>query len=139
MLIGKKISCCKKQKQQVREINRFKLLHAKWMSHGFEMYRVGNITNNYVIYLYGDRWYLTYSGDHFEIHLKYKEIFESLWHVMELIVISQLYFRKKLTFKKKKKKLTEKEVKTVVTTGKAVRRGKTGWRWSKVTSLLTMR
>ena len=38
----------------MREIKRYKRPVAKQMSHGYKMYSVGNIANNYVISLYGD-------------------------------------------------------------------------------------
>ena len=39
----------------MRETKRHKLSVTKHMSHRNEMYSVGNIVNNYVISLYGDR------------------------------------------------------------------------------------
>ena len=38
------------------EIKRYKLSVTKQMSHGGEMYSVGNIVNNNIILLYGDRY-----------------------------------------------------------------------------------
>ena len=38
------------------EIKRYKLSVRKQMSHGGEMYSVGNIVNNNIILLYGDRY-----------------------------------------------------------------------------------
>ena len=37
------------------EIKRYKLPVAKYVSHRYEMYSGGNLGNNYVISLYGDR------------------------------------------------------------------------------------
>ena len=39
----------------MRKIKRYKFSVIKQMSHGYEMYSMGNIVNNYVISLYGDR------------------------------------------------------------------------------------
>ena len=44
------------REEEVREVERYKLPVAKQLSQGFEMYSVGNIGNNCVISLYGDRW-----------------------------------------------------------------------------------
>ena len=38
------------------------------MGHKYENYSVGNIVNNYVTSLYGDRLQLAYHGDHFEMY-----------------------------------------------------------------------
>ena len=47
----------------MRETKRYKLPVIKLMSHRNEMYSLGNIVNNNVISLCGNRW--SYSGDHF--------------------------------------------------------------------------
>ena len=41
-------------KKQMREIERYKFLVTKQMCHGYEIYSMGNIVNNYVIPMYGD-------------------------------------------------------------------------------------
>ena len=41
---------------KVRVIKRHKFLGAKSMSHGYEMYSMGNKVNKYAIILYGDKW-----------------------------------------------------------------------------------
>ena len=41
--------------KEVKEIKRYKLPVTKRMSHRDEMYSVGNMINNYVISLYGER------------------------------------------------------------------------------------
>ena len=38
------------------------------MSHRCEIYCVGKRVNNYVIFLYGDRWELDLSGNRFEMY-----------------------------------------------------------------------
>ena len=38
------------------------------MSHTYEMYSVGNIVDNYLISLYGDRWTRLNLGDHTAIY-----------------------------------------------------------------------
>ena len=42
------------RKKQMREMKQNKLPVAKWMSHRYEMYSMGNIFNNYIISLYGN-------------------------------------------------------------------------------------
>ena len=49
------------------EIKRYKLPVAKYVSHRYEMYSGGNLGNNYVISLYGDRLTIM-------IFLKYMEM-----------------------------------------------------------------
>ena len=44
-------------KKWVMQINRYKLPVAKYMNHGYEMYSVGNIVNNYRIsFMVTDSW-----------------------------------------------------------------------------------
>ena len=38
----------------MKEIKRYKLLVTKYMSHRHKMYSVGNVVDNYVVFLFGD-------------------------------------------------------------------------------------
>ena len=44
------------REKYVKEIKKYKLPDVKYMSHGHEMYSVGNTVSNYVVSLFGDRW-----------------------------------------------------------------------------------
>ena len=57
--------------KQVREIKRYKLSVTKQMSHGYEMYSVGNIVNNYVISLVTNGKQ-AYHDDHFQLYRNIK-------------------------------------------------------------------
>ena len=43
-----------RRRKQGRQIERYKPVAAKEMSHEYQMYSVGNVVNNYVISLYSD-------------------------------------------------------------------------------------
>lgn len=66
----------------------YKLPVIIWKNHGDEKYELGNIVNNIVITLYGDRYNYIYNGEYFVMHI----IVRSLCFTSETNNVGQLYF-----------------------------------------------